>query len=651
MTMAPIRNSFLRDWANQDEEAQVALLSAPAMFPLTPSAALSIFKSALEQAGISSKVIYAMFPMLYLASETIPGLSKYLLSRGKAEYLFAHLTDVPASVSADQFVRTFAPSDASEEAIEEAKEILSQGTSMAEAIVEATARRIVHMGAEIVAASTSYTQQLASLAILRRVKELDPQVRTILGGYNVSGEMGLAILRNFPSVDYVSFGEGDEIIAEVCSTLLAGGNRPMPYGVVGRDEPCPQTAPFRMTKDMNGIAFPDHRDFFEEARKVKDGFYGKAPIRIKQAQERTILLEGSRGCWWGAKHACSFCSMNGLNNAYREKTPEKLHDEILRAEEVCPGAHIRLCDNVISSRMIRELAPLLVEDRKPHSLSASIRTDRKPEEIRALSEAGFHQLQSGVESLNDHLLACMNKGVSAVQNIALLKYCATFCVCPTYSLLSHIPGERREDYEQMMETMLLIPHLHPPRRVITVAYMRFSRYCDHPEDYGLDLQPDPLYQCCFPDRPDIANNIGVYYELVGGPFADTVRENQGLYKRLDEAVSEWNQRYFSDNAPALFMTKTEFGISIRDTRACAEEESCLLTGPVAEVYRLAWEPVSLAFLLEQLPESSEEEVQGILDDLVARKLMLFLSEKYLSLAVKNGSDFSLQYGHGANVKK
>ena len=247
-------------------------------------------------------------------------------------------------------------------------------------------------------------------------------------------------------------------------------------------------------------------------------------------------------------------------------------------------------------------------------------------------------MQPGTESLNDHLLSLMHKGTTAARNIAMLKYCATFNVYPTYSLLSHFPGERREDYEQMMDVMQLIPHLHPPKQVITVAFMRFSEYGDHPQDYGLELVPDPLYQCCFADRPDIADNIGVYYDLAGGSFADTVRENQDLYDRFGEAVSEWGKRFFSAKAPVLLMTETEAGISIKDTRTCAQEESCLLTGTAVEVYQLAWEPISLASLLEQLPESSEGEVKNILDDLITRKLMLFLSGMYLALAVPNKSN-------------
>ena len=626
---------FLDAWANQEEEAHVALLSAPVTFPPAPSVALSIFKSALEEAGISSKVIYAMFPMIHTFDrEALIKLTIFLHIQDNAEYLFAHLTDVPASVPADEFIRTLAPAHLQEEFVEMLEEPLLQAMGAAEAVVEATAQRIVHMGARVVAASSAHRQQVPALAILKRVKELDPQVRTVIGGHNVTGEMGLTVLRHFPSVDYVSFGEGDETIAEVCANLLAGGERPMPYGVVGRGEPCPKTAPFRMTKDMDTVASPDYRDFFDEIQKDKDGFYGDDPAGAARAHEQRVFLEGSRGCAWAVKHTCTFCSMNGLNNSYREKTPEKLCGEIRRMAKEYPGYEIALCDNMISRRMMRGLFPLLAEGGEaPCSLFGDIRTHHGPEEIRALSEAGFHRVQSGVESLNDHLLSLMGKGSTGVQNVALMKYCTTYRVALIWQMMTKIPGERREDYEQLMSILPLIFHLHPPANTIKIDFMRFSKYCDRPQDFGLELRPAPLYRCCFADRPDISDNFGVYYEVVGGPFADTLRENRDLYRQLDAAVKKWNEQFHSKKRERLSMAETGAGISIRDTRACAEEGSCELSGLAAEVYRLAWEPAPPASLLERLPKSSEEEVKAVLDDLVARKLMLFLSGKYLALAV------------------
>ena len=629
-----MKKEFLEQWINQEEEVQVALLSAPVTFPPLPSIALSIFQSALEQAGISAKVIYSSFPAIHLLeTDTIYRISRYMYFQKNVEYLFAGLTDVSASAPVRQFIKAFTSPDLPEAQKEELEELILKGQKAAEEVVEATARRIIHMKARIVAASSIYAQQNAALGILKRVKELDPSIYTILGGYNVSGELGRTVLRHFPSVDYVSFGEGDETIVQVCKNLLAHDEKDMPYGIVRHGEELPGDIPYRMTKDLNRIAAPEYRDFFEEIRMEASGFYGDVPVYYEQTYEHTIFLEGSRGCWWGAKHPCSFCGLNGLTNVYREKTPQKLYQEIREMTGHYPGVNIQLSDNVLSQNMIRELLPMLAADSQSYAILAEIKTNLKWTEVKMLSDAGVLVTQPGIESLNDHLLTLMGKGSSAVQNIALMKYCRSFRIFPVWNMMVQVPGEEREDYEQMLDLIPVISHLNPPTKASPIDFMRFSRYCDHPEDYGLELQPDPLYDCCFADHPEIVKNFGVYYKLTGGAFMESIRKNTDLYQRIAQAVEEWRNLFYSKNQPGLYMTEAFFGIILRDTRPCAQERGKILIDLSAEIYRLAWEPVSLASLMKKLPDHTETEIKETLDLLIRQKLMIFLSGKYLALAV------------------
>ena len=51
-------------WASLPDKAEAALLSAPFTFPPTPSMALCVFKSCLTEAGISSRILYPVFPLI-----------------------------------------------------------------------------------------------------------------------------------------------------------------------------------------------------------------------------------------------------------------------------------------------------------------------------------------------------------------------------------------------------------------------------------------------------------------------------------------------------------------------------------------------------------------------------------------------------------
>ena len=64
---------------------------------------------------------------------------------------------------------------------------------------------------------------MASLALLRRVRELDPGVITMLGGANCETVMGEATHRCFPWVDYVVSGEADGLVTGCLRLALTRG--------------------------------------------------------------------------------------------------------------------------------------------------------------------------------------------------------------------------------------------------------------------------------------------------------------------------------------------------------------------------------------------------------------------------------------------
>jgi len=633
--LSNLNPEYLQHWITQDDPAEVAFLSAPVTLTPVPSIALSIFQASLDKAGISSKIIYGSFPAIHLlGTRSILTMDSFLDLRTNAEYLFAHLTDAQCACSSETFVKKTAVRRITDEQRQYLLKLLDHAKEAAKVVVNACADRIIHMGARVVAASSIYSQQNGSLAVLKRVKELDPSVITVMGGYNVSGELGKAVLRNYPSVDYVSFGEGDESIVKACAILLGKSNEPMPYGFVSRLDPVPDPAPFPMTADMNTVDTPVYRDFFEETERESAGYYGNDVQYFEETYENVIFLEGSRGCWWGAKRACAFCGLNGLINVYREKTPERLHAEIKDAVQRYPGVKIQLSDNVLSQNMIHKLLPALAEDETNYDILAEIKTNLCSDEMQALARAGFHITQPGIESINDHLLKLMGKGSSAIQNIAIMKYAATYGILPVWNMMYGVPGEEREDFEQMLDLIPLVHHLYPPTRANPIVFMRFSRYTNNPEEYGLELSPDNLYWCCYEGNDDLIHNMGINYKLTGGPFLEVMRQNMDIYQKLHEAVFQWRKLTFSQNKPRLFMNETMFGMVLIDTRPAALQKTGLLIGLTANVYREAWEPVSLQALCKKFPERSEEEIRKCLDYLVERKYMLYLSGKYLALATK-----------------
>ena len=82
------------------------------------------------------------------------------------------------------------------------------------------ARRVLATGARVVGCTSTFEQHVASLALLRRIRELDPDVVTMLGGANCETVMGETTHRCFPWVDFVVSGEADGLVSGLCRLAL-----------------------------------------------------------------------------------------------------------------------------------------------------------------------------------------------------------------------------------------------------------------------------------------------------------------------------------------------------------------------------------------------------------------------------------------------
>ncbi len=638
-------------WEDIKESADVALLCAPFVYPPMPSIALSIFKNCLAESGISSKVIYPMFPFSHmLGADRAREISSYPYLFEMDEFLFAHLTDVENNYTPDEYLRAMAPYE-KEEKTAHIKELIVYGREKAEECVEVTAQKIIKMGAKVLAGSSIFAQQNATLAIFKRVKELDPSVTTMIGGCNVSGEAGACVLRHYKSVDYVFFGEGDEVFADVCMTAMDKKGGEMPYGVVARGEEIKGQIPHRMTKDMNSVPYPDYGDFIEEWQRELSGFYGPSILGPNydtsqndgyylKGERYAIYFEGSRGCWWGQKNKCSFCGLNGARNIYREKSPERLHEEIRELSRRYPGEYLQLTDNVLSMDVVHDLLPKLAADEQSYRLVGEVKTNITEEDISNLVKAGFILVQPGIESVNDHILKLMRKGNTAVNHVAFLKYCRYYGLRCYWNLLYGLPGERKEDYEEMTELIPKIVHLIPPNGSFEILFQNYSRYAEDPEAYGLILKPSPIYKFLFGDNDDRASHMGLYYSVAGGDFLKEKEAHSEVYEELKRAVYEWIVLQKKEGFLGLTMNDMGDGIFVMDTRPCSVAPFAMLDRLESAVYRTAWAPVSPERLREQLLNEGygTEEINAAADSLINRKLMIFMSGQYLALAIPVKTD-------------
>ncbi|MBQ5428185.1 MAG: RiPP maturation radical SAM C-methyltransferase, partial [Oscillospiraceae bacterium] len=496
--------------------------------------------------------------------------------------------------------------------------------------------------------SSIFSQVNGALAVIKRVKEIAPGIASILGGTNVSGEAGAAILRHYPSVDYVFFGEGDEVFAQVCRIAMGLESGPMPYGVVRHGEPVPDPIPHRMTEDMNQVCWPDYSDYVAEWEREQAGSYGDPMFGQQFVEENkdllylsganyAIYLEGSRGCWWGQKHPCSFCGLNGRKNVYRYKTSERLQDEILGLSERYGNSLIQLTDNILSFDAMEHLLPMLAENGQKLTLVGEVKTNLKERDIEKLVQAGFRIVQPGIESLNDHLLELMNKGNNAAAHVAFLKYSRRHHLGLSWNLLIGVPGEKEEDYEELAALIPKIVHFQPPTGAFPIMFQRYSRYLETPEAYGLELEPEEMNRYIYGDNDDRVENLCMYYRLTGGAFLHERERMQPKYNLLYAAVYEWKRIAASGEKRALESVETEMGLLLLDSRPCMVSPFTVLTGLKRAVFDACDEVKTEKQLLGALRGAAPEaEILAAAKELTDLNMIARLGGRYISLALPTG---------------
>src|SRR5213075_59060 len=85
---------------------------------------------------------------------------------------------------------------------------------------------------KIVGFTSTFQQNLASLALAGRIKQRHPEVLIAFGGSNCEGEMGVELHRQFSFLDVVCSGEGDLNFPEFVERI-AGGESPAEISLDG----------------------------------------------------------------------------------------------------------------------------------------------------------------------------------------------------------------------------------------------------------------------------------------------------------------------------------------------------------------------------------------------------------------------------------
>jgi radical SAM superfamily enzyme YgiQ (UPF0313 family) len=519
--------------------------------------------------------------------------------------------------------------------------------------------------ADLVGFTSIFAQNLASLAMARKIKARAPHIVTVIGGPNCEYPMGAVLVQEAPQIDFAFSGPALKSFVQFVRYILGGEPQRCQriHGVVSRDNLdafVAQEDKLILAPDLIGAGayFPSNQVQLRDPARPLPG--GETQDRLQQVGEElpigtalaldyddyldaferkppphadkpTLLVETSRGCWWGEHSHCTFCGLNDLTLGYRAMGVEQATAQVQSLfRYVGRVERIMAVDVIIPKELLSEMLPRLATP-PTMELFYEAKSNLTEEQVRNLARARVKTIQPGIEALSTSVLKLLKKGSTVFQNIALLKRCVMYDVMPSWNLLLGIPRAGEEMYRTYADLIPLLTHLPPPSDVLQVRFDRFSPYFTHAAEFGLKLAPMEHYGLIYPVAQAKLEDLAYFFRDTNYD-ADYFVHLANWFTTLKELVALWRRRWPERDPEAraqLFVMRRGDELAIHDSRS-----GRTLEYPIAPA---TWS-VLTAFEERTTPDLVQARLPGFdldreLDFLTSKGLLLHERGRYMSLVL------------------
>jgi ribosomal peptide maturation radical SAM protein 1 len=487
---------------------------------------------------------------------------------------------------------------------------------------------------DLVGFTSTFEQTMASLCLARQIRAAHPQVRIALGGANFEADMGRPYLEQFEFVDYVSIGEADRSFPVLCERLAAAKAKghaldvEPPPGILARRRPgrslLGRERP-ELVEDLDELPVPDYTEYFAVAESLTRG---QAP-QAGQPSAACLSLETSRGCWWGRKVHCTFCGLNGETMGFRRKRAARVLAEIAELERRHGRRSLQFTDNILAHEYFADLLPAWAADSPPTRKFFEIKANLRRGQVEMLARAGIDQVQPGIESLDDATLDEMGKGVSAAQNIALLRWATELGVRPYWNILYGFPHEPLDAYERQLALLGHLMHLPAPTACAMIRLDRFSPNFDDATARGFThVEPLPAYRHILPFDATTLATLAYFFVYDHLQLAQALEGG----RRLVGLVRRWREAQASGRAGRLQVELGDAGFEIIDDRLDRTAQRRPLATIELAALLACDRPSTRARVVDRLA-AFEPEVESLLERLLAEGLLAEPGDRLICLAL------------------
>jgi len=465
--------------------------------------------------------------------------------------------------------------------------------------------------------SCSHYQLSGSLLLCSKIKSVCPDALTVFGGKDCTGAFGFDLMKNIDCVDFVGTTECEVTVASLLEHM--SDDRTEFFNLLFRNTDGEITKAQSMPNvPIDSLPFPEY-DF-------NDFPLSKSDI--------ILPIEFGRGCPW---KRCTFCPDESYNILCQIKSPERVKTEIeyyLDISDDLRNFFIVDSDTLKDPKTIIEISRYL-EEKNLNFIYAEFRAERMDRKVlNAILRFGqwTSHFQIGIETFSERMLRLMNKGVTVMKNVEVLKSAVELKVPVQFNLFTCYPGMTAEDLRENLRVMDLIAHILVKDN-IQIYPGEFYLPTDSPvflnsEKFGLRKSSDSIFSSIFQGfgMPSYSNYPYPYQfdnDDAQYGFSMTIRDKVG------EIKSKTPEDTYMIYKPSLNGLDIEISRNgLKTTHTLDEKEK--------KIYLSA---VERSLLVTRLCEESglpQNDVSTILDGFEQKGLILFSPDRksFLSLATK-----------------
>src|SRR4029077_7969107 len=118
-------------------------------------------------------------------------------------------------------------------------------------------------------------------------------------------------------------------------------------GVISRCDgvSCFSTLTPRAEINLDTLPTPNYADYFEQLK----------TFALTTVNGGGVPMESARGCWWGQKHHCTFCGLNGASMGFRSKSARRVMEEMEELADRYQQLHFVMVDNIFDMKYFKDL--------------------------------------------------------------------------------------------------------------------------------------------------------------------------------------------------------------------------------------------------------------------------------------------------------